>query len=40
MIEAAEPWPPFSMSAQTTIRASLDGPQPHHHDWSSTWSDG
>jgi len=29
-----------SMSAQTTRRADSDGPQPHHHDWSSRWPAG
>src|SRR5262249_12382534 len=37
---ALEPWPPFSMSAQTTSRAESEGPQPHHHDWSSRGSLG
>ena len=37
---AVEPCPPFSIRAQTTSLAFSDGPQPHHHDWSSRWSDG
>ena len=32
---AAPPWPPFSITAQTTILAFSDGPYPHHQDWSS-----
>src|SRR5262249_56295302 len=37
---ALEPWPPFSMSAPTTRRAESEGPQPHHHHWSSRGSPG
>ena len=28
---ADDPWPPFSITAQTTSCASSDGPYPHHH---------
>ena len=42
----APPWPPFSITAQTTIGGRFrpdgvtcsfpsNGPQPHHHAWSS-----
>ena len=37
---ALEPCPPFSIRAQTTSFAESDGPQPHHHDWSSRWPAG
>ena len=35
---AVEPWPPFSITAQTTsgplpfVGEPSNGPQPHHHD--------
>src|SRR5262249_40755198 len=31
---AVPPWPPFSITAQTTIVGASDGPYPHHQDWS------
>src|SRR5580765_5674124 len=30
---ASPPWPPFSISAQTTRSGESDGPYPHHQDW-------
>src|SRR5207253_8596993 len=30
---AVPPWPPFSISAQTTSFGLSYGPYPHHHDW-------
>src|SRR5262249_11840243 len=30
---ASPPWPPFSISAQTTRSGEFEGPYPHHHDW-------
>ena len=30
---ASPPWPPFSITAQTTIFAASVGPYPHHQDW-------
>src|SRR5207244_9595452 len=30
---AVPPWPPFSISAQTTSVGLSAGPYPHHHDW-------
>ena len=33
---AVPPWPPFSITAQTTIFAEFVGPYPHHHDWFCT----
>ena len=30
---AVPPWPPFSITAQTTIDGASNGPYPHHHDW-------
>src|SRR5439155_301172 len=29
---AVPPWPPFSITAQTTICGESNGPYPHHHD--------
>src|SRR5947208_6486575 len=30
---ASPPWPPFSISAQTTRSGESEGPYPHHQDW-------
>ena len=32
---AVPPWPPFSITAHTTIDGLSVGPYPHHHDWLS-----